>query len=92
MKAKSVETASNLPMFLVFLPFLGSGFVPVESMPAGLSWFAEHQPFTPIMDAVRSLLDTGSVDSSTLLLATAWTLVIAAGGYAWSRTLYRRER
>ena len=88
----SVETASNLPMFLVFLPFLGSGFVPVESMPAGLSWFAEHQPFTPIMDAVRSLLDTGTVASSTLLLATAWTLVIAAGGYAWSRVLYRRER
>jgi ABC-2 type transport system permease protein len=88
----SVETASNLPMFLVFLPFLGSGFVPVESMPAGLSWFAEHQPFTPIMDAVRSLLDTGTAEASTLLLAVGWTLVIAGGGYAWARVLYRRER
>jgi hypothetical protein len=36
-------------MPLVFLPLLGSGFVAVESMPAGLRWFAEHQPFTPIM-------------------------------------------
>jgi ABC-2 type transport system permease protein len=88
----SVETASNLPMFLVFLPFLGSGFVPVESMPAGVSWFAEHQPFTPVMDAVRGLLADGTVATSTLLLATGWTLLVAAIGYAWARVLYRRER
>jgi hypothetical protein len=43
------RAASNVPMPLVFLPLLGSGFVAVESMPAGLRWFAEHQPFTPIM-------------------------------------------
>ena len=42
MVAKSVETASNLPMFLVFLPFLSSGFVPTESMPPGLAWFADR--------------------------------------------------
>jgi ABC-2 type transporter len=54
--ARSVESASNLPMPLILLPFLGSGFVPTDSMPAGLSWFAEHQPFTPIMDTLRALL------------------------------------
>jgi ABC-2 type transport system permease protein len=43
MKAKSVETASNLPMPLVLLPFLASGFVPAESMSAGLQWFAQYQ-------------------------------------------------
>ena len=48
--AKSVETASNLPMFLVLLPFLSSGFVPTDSMPDGLSWFAENQPFTPMIE------------------------------------------
>ena len=48
LNAKSVETASNIPMLLVLLPFLGSGFVPVASMPAGLRWFAENQRFTPI--------------------------------------------
>ena len=53
---KSVETASNLPMPLLLLPFLGSGFVPTDSMPAGLRWFAEHQPFTPIMETLRGLL------------------------------------
>ena len=47
MVSKSVETASNLPMFLMLLPFLGSGFVPTDSMPAGVRWFAEYQPFTP---------------------------------------------
>ena len=54
--SKSVETASNLPMFLLLLPFLGSGFVPTDSMPAGLRWFAEHQPFTPIIETLRGLL------------------------------------
>ena len=44
---KTVETASNLPMPLMLLPFLGSGFVPTDSMPTGLRWFAEYQPFTP---------------------------------------------
>src|SRR5262249_42237704 len=46
--SKNVETASNLPMFLMLLPFLGSGFVPTDSMPPGLRWFADNQPFTPI--------------------------------------------
>ena len=57
MVSKSVETASNLPMFLMLLPFLGSGFVPTDSMPAGVRWFAENQPFTPIMETLRGLAD-----------------------------------
>ena len=56
MSTKSVETASNLPMFLILLPFLSSGFVPTDSMPDGLSWFAENQPFTPVIETVRGLL------------------------------------
>jgi ABC-2 type transport system permease protein len=40
--SKSVESASNTPMVLTLLPFLGSGFVPTDSMPAGLRWFAEY--------------------------------------------------
>ena len=89
--SKSVETASNLPMFLVFLPFLGSGFVPVDSMPAGLAWFAEHQPFTPIIETVRGLLEGGSapVDGGTALVAMTWCLGISLVGYLWSMHLYR---
>ncbi len=52
----NVETASNLPLLLFLLPFLGSGFVPTDSMPAAMRWFAENQPFTPIMETVRGLL------------------------------------
>jgi ABC-2 type transport system permease protein len=88
----SVEAASNLPMPLVFLPFLGSGFVPVESMPAGLRWFAEHQPFTPIMDTLRSLLAGTPVDGGNAAAAVAWCVVIAAASYVWARRLFDRNR
>jgi len=88
--SKSVETASNLPMFLILLPFLSSGFVPVESMPAGVAWFAEHQPFTPIIETVRGLFE-GNPDVTTALVAVGWCVLIALAGYFWSRALFRRE-
>lgn len=87
LKAKSVETASNTPMFLILLPFLGSGFVPTDSMPAVLRWFAEYQPFTPIIETLRSLL-LGTPIGANAVLAVVWCLVIAGGGYLWSRRLY----
>src|SRR5918995_3066408 len=61
MSAGSVETASNTPMPLTLLPFLGSGFVPTDSMPTALGWFAEYQPFTPVIETVRGLLMGTSV-------------------------------
>ena len=90
LKAKSVETASNLPMFLMILPFLGSGFVPVDSMPAGVRWFAENQPFTPITNTVRSLL-AGHHVGTTGITAIAWCLAITAAAYLWARHLYNRR-
>jgi ABC-2 type transport system permease protein len=87
---KSVETASNLPMPLMLLPFLGSGFVPTRSMPAGLRWFADHQPFTPIMDAVRGLLEGGRVGSSAVV-GVAWCVTIAIGAFLWAQALYNRD-
>ena len=85
--AKSVETASNIPMFLTFLPFLGSGFVPVASMPPGVRWFAENQPFTPITDTVRSLFANQHVGSAGVT-AIVWCLAITAASYLWARYLY----
>ena len=90
MVTKSVETASNLPMPLFLLPFLGSGFVPADSMSGGLQWFAEYQPFTPIMDTLRALL-FGTAVGSDGVLAVAWCLAIALGGYVWAKRLYERE-
>jgi ABC-2 type transport system permease protein len=88
--AKTVESASNLPMPLILLPFLGSGFVPTESMPTGLRWFAEYQPFTPIIDTLRGLL-TGAAIGSSALLAIAWCAVLALVGYLWGRARYARR-
>ena len=89
--AKSVETASNLPMFLILLPFLSSAFVPVASMPGALRWFAENQPFTPITNTVRHLLLSQHVGSAGVT-AIAWCLAITAAAYVWARHLYNRRR
>lgn len=87
----SVETASNLPMPLTLLPFFGSGFVPTDSMPAGLRHFAEYQPFTPIMETLRGLL-TGHPSGTTAAAALAWCAGIALLGYLWSRKLINAGR
>ncbi|MBT9256195.1 ABC transporter permease [Phycicoccus sp. MAQZ13P-2] len=90
--SRTVESASNYPMPLVLLPFLGSGFVPTESMPAGLAWFAEHQPFTPVMDALRGLLLGTGVTAGTAWLAAGWCVVMAVAGWWLARRLYARPR
>ena len=89
--AKSVETASNTPMFLTLLPFLSSGFVPTASMPAGLRQFAEYEPFTPVTQAVRGLLTGGPVGGHAMA-AVAWSVGIALASYFWSVRLYNRRR
>jgi ABC-2 type transport system permease protein len=88
--AKSVETASNTPMFLILLPFLGSGFVPTQSMPVGLRWFAQYQPFTPITETVRHLLLGGPVGHDAAI-AAAWCAGVALLGYLWAKRLYARQ-
>lgn len=88
--SKSVETASNLPMPLLLLPFLSSGFVPTDSMPAGLRWIAEYQPFTPIIETLRALL-MGKPLGSHLWFALGWCAVLTLGGYIWSKRLFNRE-
>jgi ABC-2 type transport system permease protein len=89
--AKSVETASNTPMFLTFLPFLGSGFVLVATLPVGLEQFARYQPFTPATETLRGLL-TGTPIGNNAILAVAWSAGIALGSYLWARHLYTTRR
>ena len=88
--AKTVEAASNLPQPLVFLPFLGSGFVPTDSMPTGLRWFAEYQPFTPFIDTVRGLL-LGTAIGNSATISVAWCVAITLASYLWARKLYNRD-
>jgi ABC-2 type transport system permease protein len=85
--AKTVEEASNTPLLLSLLPFLGSGFVPTASMPAGLRQFAEYQPFTPVIETLRSLL-AGTPVGADIWWATAWCAVLALTGYLWARRRY----
>jgi ABC-2 type transport system permease protein len=88
--AKTVESASNTPMPLMFLPFLSSGFVPTDSLPAGLRTFAEYQPFTPFIETVRGLL-MGSRIGSSGVQTIAWCAVMGLAGYLWARKLYDRD-
>jgi ABC-2 type transport system permease protein len=88
--SKTVEGASNLPMPLILLPFLGSGFVPTESMPTAVQWFADYQPFTPIMETVRGLL-LGTAIGINAWIAAAWCVAITVVGYVWAKKLYNRD-
>jgi ABC-2 type transport system permease protein len=89
MSAGSVETASNTPMPLMLLPFLGSGFVPTDSMPAALRWFAEYQPFTPVIETVRGLI-MGTPVGSAAVAALVWSAAITLGSYVWAIRRYNR--
>jgi ABC-2 type transport system permease protein len=89
--AKSVETASNTPMFLTLLPFLSSAFVPTSTMPTGLRQIAEYQPFTPVTQTIRGLITGGPVGTHALA-AVAWSIGIALACYVWSIRLYDRRR
>lgn len=88
--AGSVDTASTLLTPLMFLPLLGSGFVPTGSMPPGLRWFAENQPFTPVMDTLRGLL-LGDPIGNDGIVAVAWCVGIAVVCYLWAKRLYNRD-
>lgn len=90
--SRTVENASNYPLPFVLLPFLGSGFVPTGSMPTVLRWFAEYQPFTPIMDTLRGLLLGTPLDAGTGVVAAGWVVVLTAVGWAWARRAYARPR
>ncbi|WP_067169266.1 ABC transporter permease [Microtetraspora niveoalba] len=89
LKSPTPEAASNAPIPLVFLPFLGSGFVPTDSMPTVLRWFAEYQPLTPIMETVRGLL-LGTPIGNSAAIATAWCAAIAAASYLWAKSTFNK--
>ena len=89
--AKSVETASNTPMFLMLLVFLGSGFVPAATMPIGLQQFARYQPFTSVTETLRGLL-TGTPIGTNAIAAIAWSMGLALVSYAWAIHLYRHRQ
>jgi len=89
--SKTPEGASNIGLpFTLVLPFLSSAFVPIGSLPAGVRWIAQNQPFTPFIDTFRGLL-AGTPIGHRGLVAVIWCAVIAGGSYLWSKSLYNRE-
>jgi len=89
--AKTVESASNLPMPFLLLPFLSAGFVPADTLPAWLQWFTDYQPFTPWIESLRGLLLGTPISTLNAVLAVVWCVVLAVAGYVWSRYLYARK-
>jgi ABC-2 type transport system permease protein len=90
LSAKSIDGASAFSYPLIFLPFISSAFVPTDSMPGPVAWFAEHQPVTSIVNAVRALLDAQPAGGD-LWTALAWCVGLLVLAYAWAVTTYRRR-
>jgi ABC-2 type transport system permease protein len=88
--AKSVDGVSGFSYPLIFLPFISSAFVPTAGMPGPVSWFAEHQPITPIVDTIRDLYADLPV-GSTGWIALAWCVGLLLLAYALAVTSYRRR-
>lgn len=90
LSAKTVDGASAFSYPLIFLPFISSAFVPTASMPGPVRWFAENQPVTSIVNAIRALLAQQSVGAE-LWTALAWCVGILAVGYLAAMLVYRRR-
>jgi ABC-2 type transport system permease protein len=88
--AKSPETAGLATVPLVMLPFFSSAIAPADKMGAGVRQFAEYQPFTPIIESVRGLLN-GTPSSGYTIAAIAWCVGIAVVGYVWARARFSQR-
>lgn len=90
LSARTVDGASAFSYPLILLPFVSSAFVPTESMPGPVRWFAEHQPVTSIVDALRALLSQQPVGAQ-LWIALAWCVGILAVAATAAGVIYARR-
>ncbi|MFF2192480.1 ABC transporter permease [Streptomyces sp. NPDC058157] len=88
--AKTVESAGLATVPLIMLPFLSTAFVPAESMGTGIRQFAEYQPFTPIIETLRGLLN-GNPSGGDALAAVAWCVGLALLGYVWAVSTFKKR-
>ena len=88
--AKSADGAVAFSYPLIFLPFISSAFVLTDHMPGPVRAFAENQPVTPIVDAIRDLFAQQPVGTD-LWVALGWCVGILVVGYAVSMSIYRRK-
>ncbi|MCU1516277.1 MAG: transporter permease [Pseudarthrobacter sp.] len=90
LSAKSVDGAGGFSYPLIFLPFISSAFVPTETMPGPVRWFAENQPVTSIVNTIRDLFAQHPVGSD-IWVALAWCLGILVIAYVFAAAAYRRK-
>jgi len=88
--AKSVDGAGAFAYPLIFLPFVSSAFVPTDTMPGPVRWFAEYQPVTPIVNTMRDLFAQRPV-TSDIWSALAWCCGILVVAYLFAMLAYRRR-
>jgi len=90
LSAKSVDGAGAFSYPLIFLPFISSAFVPTESMPSVVRAFAENQPVTSIVKAIRALLSRQPVGND-IWVAVAWCVGIMLVAYIFAMRAYRKR-
>ncbi|MFJ3491775.1 ABC transporter permease [Leifsonia aquatica] len=90
LSAKTVDGAGAFAYPIIFLPFISSAFVPTESMPGPVRWFAENQPVTSIVNSIRALF-AGQPVGSDIWVALAWCIGILVVAYAAAMAVYRRR-
>jgi hypothetical protein len=76
LSAKSADGASAFAYPLIFLPFISSALVPTDTMPAPVRAFADNQPVTSIVNAIRDLLTQQPVGTN-IWISLAWCAATA---------------
>ncbi|MDR6438843.1 ABC-2 type transport system permease protein [Paenarthrobacter nicotinovorans] len=90
LSAKSVDGAGGFSYPLIFLPFISSAFVPTETMPGPVRWFAENQPVTSIVNTIQDLFAQRPAGGD-IWVALAWCLGILVVSYAFATAAYKRQ-
>ena len=90
LSAKSVEGAGAFAYLLIFLPFISSAFVPTDTMPGPVRAFAENQPVTSIVNAIRDLFTQQPVGTD-IWIALAWCVGVLIVAYIFAMATYRRR-
>jgi ABC-2 type transport system permease protein len=90
LSAKTVDGAGAFAYPLIFLPFVSSAFVPTDTMPGPVRWFAENQPVTSIVNTIRALFAQQPVGSD-IWIALAWCVGILVLAYVAATAVYNRK-
>jgi ABC-2 type transport system permease protein len=90
LSAKTIDGATAFSYPLIFLPFISSAFVPTDTMPGPVRWFAENQPVTSIVNTIQALFAEKPVGAD-IGVALAWCVGILIVGYVFAIIAYRKK-